>query len=198
MVVLLVSLLAWTRERRLRLQRKDCGRPISWEKRCWVVVLGIHPETPWRVIAGHSRVSRIRLYVFNRASKTLESVAAEDMEAASISLSAPAGAAQSGAVACFHYRTLLMIPDITRSPFPSAGHSEGPTKSLLFVPMLAQGEVVGVLELDQDDRMRVFTTDEQELAQHLGNQTGVAVRLLDRRLVQEQLFRTESLPPWDA
>jgi CheY-like chemotaxis protein len=59
--------------------------------------------------------------------------------------------------------------------------------------MLAQGEVMGVLELDQDDRARDFPADEQALAQHLGNQIGVALRLLDQRSVQEQLFRTEKL-----
>src|ERR1700730_12882547 len=59
--------------------------------------------------------------------------------------------------------------------------------------MLSQGEVAGVLELDQNDRARDFTTDEQALAQHLGNQTGVALRLLAQRSVQEQLFRTEKL-----
>jgi CheY-like chemotaxis protein len=53
--------------------------------------------------------------------------------------------------------------------------------------------VVGVLELDQDDRVRDFTPDEQALAQHLGNQIGVTIRLLDQRSVQEQLFRTEKL-----
>jgi CheY-like chemotaxis protein len=59
--------------------------------------------------------------------------------------------------------------------------------------MMAQSEVVGVLELDQDDRVRDFTADEQALAQHLGNQIGVAIRLLDQRTVQEQLFRTEKM-----
>lgn len=59
--------------------------------------------------------------------------------------------------------------------------------------MLSQGDVVGVLELDEDDRARDFTADEQALAQHLGNQIGVAIRLLDQRSVQEQLFRTEKL-----
>jgi CheY-like chemotaxis protein len=59
--------------------------------------------------------------------------------------------------------------------------------------MIAQGEVIGVLELDQDDRMRDFSADEQALAQHLGNQIGVAIRLLDQRSVQEQLFRTEKM-----
>src|SRR5581483_3697841 len=104
------------------------------------------------------------------------------------------GGTQAGAVACFHYRTLLVIPDIERSPFPiSPGPGQTPPKSLLFVPMLPQGEIVGVLELDQEDRARDFTSDEQNLAQHLGNQIGVAIRLLDQRSVQEQLFRTEKL-----
>ena len=97
-------------------------------------------------------------------------------------------------MACFHYRTLLAIPDIGRSPFPIAPQegSRAP-KSLLLVPMQAQGEVVGVLELDQKNRTRDFTADEQALAQHLGNQIAVAIRLLDQRSVQEQLFRTEKL-----
>jgi CheY-like chemotaxis protein len=97
-------------------------------------------------------------------------------------------------VACFHYRTLLVIPDIDRSPFPIAGEAgQHSPKSLLFVPMMAQSDVVGVLELDQDDRVRDFSADEQALAQHLGNQIGVAIRLLDQRNVQEQLFRSERL-----
>ena len=97
-------------------------------------------------------------------------------------------------MACFHYRTLLVIPDIDRSPFPIAGAAgERTPKSLLFVPMMAQGEVTGVLELDQDDKVRDFSADVQALAQHLGNQIGVAIRLLDQRSVQEQLFRTEKM-----
>jgi CheY-like chemotaxis protein len=59
--------------------------------------------------------------------------------------------------------------------------------------MLAQGEVVGVLEMDRHDRSRDFSRDEQALAQHLANQIGVAVKLLDQRSVREQLFRTEKL-----
>jgi CheY-like chemotaxis protein len=63
----------------------------------------------------------------------------------------------------------------------------------MFVPMLAQGEAIGVLELVRDDRTHDFTADEQTLAQHMSNQVGVAVRLLDQRSVQEQLYRTEKL-----
>jgi CheY-like chemotaxis protein len=59
--------------------------------------------------------------------------------------------------------------------------------------MMAQDEVLGILEMDQHDRPRVFSRDEQALAQHLGNQIGVALKLLDQRSVREQLFRTEKL-----
>jgi GAF domain-containing protein len=139
-------------------------------------------------------ITRVQLYIYNRSVKTLDAIVGENGESTSISLSSPPGGTPAGAVACFHYRTLLVIPDIDRSPFPIAGNSgERTPKSLLFVPMMAQNEVVGVLELDQDDRVRDFSADIQSLAQHLGNQIGVAIRLLDQRSVQEQLFRTEKL-----
>ena len=61
-------------------------------------------------------VSRVHLYVYNRTAKTLDSLGGEHSEPASISLSSPPGGTEAGAVACFHYRTLLVIPDIDRSP----------------------------------------------------------------------------------
>jgi len=138
-------------------------------------------------------VSRVHLYVYNRTSKTLDSLGSGHSEPVSISLSSPPGGTEAGAVACFHYRTLLVIPDIDRSPFPmSPRNGECVPKSLLFVPLLTQGEVTGVLELNQD-RAHDFTVDEQALVQHVANQIGVAFRLLDQRSVQEQLFRTEKL-----
>src|SRR5205085_8899893 len=127
-------------------------------------------------------VSRVQLYRYNRTAKTLDMVSEESGEAASISLSSPPGGTPAGAVACFHYRTLLVVPEIERSPFPLTGaKGERSPKSLMFVPMLAQSELVGVLELDQDDRVRDFTSDEQALAQHQGNQIGASIRLLDQR-----------------
>jgi GAF domain-containing protein len=143
-------------------------------------------------LPGILRISTAHLYLYNRSAKALESVA-DNRESSSISISSTPEGAQSGAVACFHYRTVIAIPDIDRSPFPIAGDRQGLAKSLLFVPMQASGDVVGVLQLDHDKKTRRFAPDEQELAQHLGNQTGVALRLLDQRSVQEQLFRTEKL-----
>jgi CheY-like chemotaxis protein len=194
-LVLLVSFFLWSRERRLRKQRErlrktyQLGEEILSAPSASAILKRISAVLP-----GILGVTRVQLYVYNRAAKTLDSAPEENGAPVSISLSSPPAGTQAGAVACFSYRTLLTIPDIDRSPFPIA-RDDGvrAPKSLLFVPMLAQGELVGVLELDQDDRARDFTSDEQALAQHLGNQIGVAIRLQDQRSVQEQLFRTEKL-----
>jgi len=193
--VLIVGFVLWNRERRLRWQRErlrrtyQLGEEILSASSIEAILTCISEGLP-----GILRVTRAHLYVYNRGTKALDAVVSAGHQPVSISLSSPPGGTHAGAVACFHYRTLLVIPDIDRSPFPiSTGAPQNAPKSLLFVPMLSQGEVAGVLELDQDDRARDFTTDEQALAQHLGNQIGVAIRLLDQRSVQEQLFRTEKL-----
>lgn len=193
--IVTIGLLVWFRERRLRSQRKrlrttyQLGEEILGASSRETILKRIAKALP-----GILGVTGVRLYVFNRSAKALDAVGDDGSEPLSISLSSPPGGTPAGAVACFHYRTLLVIPDIARSPFPIAGKDGEPTpKSLLFVPMLAQNEVIGVLELDQDDRIRNFSNDEQALAQHLGNQIGVAIRLMDQRTVQEQLFRTEKL-----
>ena len=194
-LVLAVSLLLWNHAHRLRQQRErlrkiyQLGEEILGASSTDTILKRITEALP-----GILGVTRVQLYIYNRGAKTLDAVDGAAGEPVSSPLASPPGGVRAGAVACFHYRTSLVIPDIGRSPFPMDGQdAAGAPKSLLFVPMLAQGEVIGVLELDQDDRLRDFTADEQALAQHLGNQIGVAFRLLGQRSVQEQLFRTEKL-----
>jgi GAF domain-containing protein len=193
-LLLCITFFLWSRERRLRRQRERLRNTYNLGEE---ILSASSPESVLeRVSASLTAVlgvSRVHLYVYNRTSKTLDSLESENSQPASISLSSPPGGTEAGAVACFHYRTLLVIPDIDRSPFPMGPRTGGRApKSLLFVPLLTQGEVTGVLELDQD-RAHDFTVDEQALAQHVANQIGVAFRLLDQRSVQEQLFRTEKL-----
>jgi len=194
-MLLCISFFLWSRERRLRQQRERLRKTYHVGEE---ILSASSPEAILKRVSASLiavlGVTRVQLFVYNRTAKTLDSLGSEGSEPASISLSSPPAGTEAGAVACFHYRTLLVIPDIDRSPFPmSPGNGEKAPRSLLFVPMLAQGEVTGVLELDQDDRTHDFTLDEQALAQHLANQIGVAFRLLDQRSVQEQLFRTEKL-----
>lgn len=197
-LMLFIGFLLWSRERRLRNQREllrktyKLGEEILGASSAAGILKQLGEALP-----GILGITRVHLYVYNRTGKTLDVISAnsdDGKESVSISLSSPPNGPEAGAVACFHYRTLLVIPDIERSPFPMSGEDSGRgPRSLLFVPMHAQNQVVGVLELDQDDRVRDFSADEQELAQHLGNQLGVALRLLDQRSVQEQLFRSEKL-----
>ncbi len=189
------ALLMGARERRLRRQREllrktyQLGEEIFGAVSTEQILKRLDDALP--AVLG---VTRVRLYLYNRSSKQLDAVSAGPGEPGTISLSAPPDGPHAGAVACFHYRSLLVIPDVSRSPFPvTAGEGRPSPKSLFFVPMIAQSEVVGVLELDQDDRVRDFSAAEQSLGQHLGNQVGVALRLLDQRSVQEQLSRTEKL-----
>jgi K+-sensing histidine kinase KdpD/CheY-like chemotaxis protein len=189
----------WRRDRRLRGQREmlrrayELGEEILGASSADQILTKVKVVVP-RIFG----VTSAELYLHNRHAKTLEAVGRSGADQHSIPLSAPPAGPQAGAVACFHYRTLLAIPDTSRSPFPVTGQpgSEGAPdapRSLLFVPMLAQGEVLGILQMDQRDRARVFSRDEQTLTQHLANQIGVAVKLLDQRSVREQLFRTEKL-----
>jgi signal transduction histidine kinase len=188
----------WRRDDRLRGQREmlrgayDLGEEILGAASADQILDKVRVVVP-RIFG----VTSAQLYLYNRHARTLDAVD-RSADQASIPLSAPSAGPQAGAVACFHYRTLLAIPDTSRSPFPVTalpgpeGASDAP-RSLLFVPMLAQGEVLGILQMDQRDRARVFSREEQTLTQHLANQIGVAVKLLDQRSVREQLFRTEKL-----
>ncbi len=194
-----VIFVVWRRDERLRGQREMLHRAYELGEE----ILGASSadqilEKVKAVVPRIFGVTSAQLYLYNRHAKTLDSVGRSGADQTSIPLSAPPAGPQAGAVACFHYRTLLAIPDTSRSPFPVTGQagtegvSDAP-RSLLFVPMLAQGEVLGILQMDQHDAARVFSRDEQTLTQHLANQIGVAVKLLDQRSVREQLFRTEKL-----
>jgi GAF domain-containing protein len=193
-LLLCITFFLWSRERRLRRQRERLRNTYHLGEE---ILSASSPETILQRVSASLTavlgVTHVHLYTYNRTAKTLDSLSSDNSEPISISLSSAPGGTEAGAVACFHYRTLLVIPDIDRSPFPmSARNGERPPKSLLFVPLLTQGEVTGVLELGQD-RAHDFTVDEQQLVQHVANQVGVALRLLDQRSVQEQLFRTEKL-----
>lgn len=189
-----VGFFMWGRERRLRAQRQRLRKTFQIGEE----ILGASSaEAMWTRLAetlpAILDITRVHLFLYNRAGKSLDQVAEPGTEPVSIPVASPPPGPESGVAACFHYGLLLPIPDPTHTPFPIATPDRKSPRSLLFVPMMAQGEVVGVMELDQDDRTREFSAYEQSLAQHLGNQIAAAVRLLAQRTVQAQLFRTEKM-----
>src|SRR5262249_35108313 len=106
------------------------------------------------------KVTGARLYLFDRGSNTLESVGSGG--GSTIPVEPPSGLVQTSAVACFRNRTALSIPDTRRHPFPSPSRDRAPRlpRSILFVPMQAQGEPIGVFQVENEKRARSFGSDE--------------------------------------
>ncbi len=194
-LVVLIGFFVWSRERRARKQRErlrktyHLGEEILGAATPESIVKRLREALPEIL-----KITGAQIFVHNRAARTLDSVAAPGEKSVSFPTAVPAGEPAAAAAWCFQYNTALSIPDLERSPFavPTLQNAAAP-KSVLFVPMFAQGEVIGVVELDRHDRARDFTEGDQELAQHLANQAGVAIRLDEQRSIQEQLFRTEKL-----
>lgn len=138
-------------------------------------------------------VTGVRLYLYDRGAKMLNP--AGEPATAGVPLDAPVGLLATGAATCFQNHSLLSIPDARRHPFRATGEQPQFTlpRSILFVPMMAQGEPVGVFQIHTDRRARNFSPDEEAIAQHLANQMGLAVKLLQQRFFREQLSRSEKL-----
>jgi signal transduction histidine kinase len=133
------------------------------------------------------------MYLLNRGTKSLESVQAAGVATESIELDNPRSGMAAGVQACFRNRTLIAIPDTRRSPFfQKEGGGAGP-RAAIFVPMFAQRELVGVLELHNDERIRYYSQADQAAMQHLANQVATALKLQEQHSVREQLFRSEKL-----
>src|SRR5260370_37902135 len=138
-------------------------------------------------------VTAARLYIYDRGTKML--TLAGEHQGPGVSIDSPAGLVQTSAVTCFQNHTLLAIPDTRGHPFPPTENQPASPLpcSILFVPMLAQGEPVGVFQVDNDKEARNFSPDERAVAQHLANQMGLAIKLLQQRSFREQLSRSEKL-----
>jgi signal transduction histidine kinase len=137
--------------------------------------------------------SGVGLYIQSRGAKVLERVQATDAPADLIELDAPKGALASGATACFRNRTLVAIPDARRSPFFRKEEGPAAPRSVLFIPMFAQTELMGVLALYNSRSVHYYGQAEQAAMQHLANQVATALKLQEQQSIREQLFRSEKL-----
>jgi signal transduction histidine kinase len=133
------------------------------------------------------------MYLLNRGTKSLESVHTSGAPTESIELDNPRDGMAAGIAACFRNRTLIAIPDTRRSPFFRKESSGGGPRAAIFVPMFAQSELVGVLELHNTERIRYYSQADQAAMQHLANQVATALKLQEQHSVREQLFRSEKL-----
>lgn len=139
-----------------------------------------------------AKVTGVRLFLYRKASQTLEKIPTPDDPESQIIPLQREGEAQSGASICCEHRALLSIPD-TRSSSARRMIGEQIVRSFIFVPMFAHEELFGVLELRHEHRTRVLQRDESAALQHLANQVAAAVKLLEQQQLQEELSRSEKL-----
>ncbi len=195
--LVLAALVWWVRERRGREQREIIRRMHSLSEEILdssstLDLLGRMEGVLPKVL----RITSVRLYLFDRGTRTLNTVTNDDRRDPPVAVDQPAGFFETGLVNCFQNRIMVTIADTKRSPFGLPGRSKGNVllpRSVLYIPMLTQGEAIGVLQMENSRKARSFSADEKASAQHLANQAGVAVKLLQQRSVREQLARSEKL-----
>ncbi len=140
------------------------------------------------------QATTVRLYLWDRRTASLESVpTAADPAPVAFPLEGSAEGLAAGAVKCFQTRTLINIPDVRRNPLVNAGWKSGMSRSAIFAPLLAQQDVLGVIEVGSTRRLGFFTPEEQATLHHLANQVAASLKLEAQQAVREQLFRSEKL-----
>lgn len=131
-----------------------------------------------------------KVYVYDHGTKTLRRVEDDDPFTAAWSGSPP-----EAAMSCWRNRSLLVIPDIQQSPFFATERSSGQSRTAMFVPMFAQSDTVGVLEIEGALTRKRVDKDVQAVAQHLANQIAIGIELRERQLMREQLFQNHRPAP---
>ena len=184
----------WLREHRMAAQRKTMRSLNSLSEE---IIASSCPSEILKKLANVmpqiSGATGVRLYAYNRRTRMLDRVVnSRDPEPLAVNIVTPVGPLPTGAALAFRNRTLLNIPDTRRSPFFKAGSKELP-RSVMFVPMFAQNEVMGVLEVAHGEGIRYFTHEEQAATQHLANQVATSLKLQEQQSMREQLFRSEKL-----
>jgi signal transduction histidine kinase/CheY-like chemotaxis protein len=195
-LIVAAALLAiwWFRERRMAVLRKQIHLLNALGEE---VIRAASPAEILRrltlTLPALSKASGVGLYIQNRGTKLLESVHSTGGAAEIIDLAAPHGAMASAVAACFRDRVVIAIPDSRRSPFFRKEEGPSAPRSILLVPMLAQSELVGVLEVHYLENFHYFSQAEQAAMQHLANQVATALTLEEQHSIREQLFRSEKL-----
>ncbi len=194
LALLFASAIWWIRERRMAAQRRVMRNlmALSEEVLASSSVSEISRKVQ-SVLPGLLQASKVDLFLHTRTRNTLDRITNElSPESASIPVDQPEGAFGSAVSLCFRNRTLLNVPDFRKSPIMDRRHDAGLPASAVFVPMFAQGEVLGVMAVHY--RVHLYETRHQHAAlQHVGNQIAASLRLQEQRSIREQLLRTEKM-----
>ena len=140
------------------------------------------------------QATTVRLYLYDRRTASLESVpTAADPAPVAFPLEGSVEGLAAGAVKCFQTQAPVNIADVRRNALVNAGWKAGMSRSAIFAPLLAQQDVLGVIEVGSTRRLGFFTPEEQATLHHLANQVAASLKLEEQQAVREQLFRSEKL-----
>ncbi len=189
-----LAVIWWFRERRMATLRKQMRMLHSLGEQ----VIGATSSTEilrrlMLNLPALSNATGVGLYIHNHATKMLEGVRSNNTLVDSIDPEAPAGSLASGIAACYRGHTLIAIPDVRRSQYFRKEDTVLAPRSVLLVPMFAQTELIGVLEIHHSRRFHYFSRGEKAAMQHLANQIATALKLQEQHSMREQLFRSEKL-----
>jgi signal transduction histidine kinase len=185
----------WLRGRRLTEQHSSMR---TFHTLCEEIIAAPSPseiaEKLMAVVPSITQATGVWLYIFNRRTKSLERVLTDaDPEPVVVPIDAQEDELASGAAVCFENRAQLNIPDVRRSQYLSTRTKQNTPRSAMIVPLTTQGDVLGVLEAGNANRVGYFTIEEQASIQHLANQVAAALKLQEQRAIREQVFRSEKL-----
>lgn len=189
-----LGIIWWFRERRMAALRKQMrllnslGEQVIGATSTTEILRRLMTNLP-----ALSNATGVGLYVQNRNTKMLDGARSNDESIETIDPQAPSGAMPSAIAACFRNQSLIAIPDTRRNSYFRREDAVLPPRSALLVPMLAQAELMGVLQIYHARRFHYFSRGEQAAMQHLANQIATALKLQEQHSMREQLFRSEKL-----
>jgi K+-sensing histidine kinase KdpD len=185
----------WLRSLRIEAQRRSmyAFHKLSEE----IIAAGSAEEIAEKlstVLPGITQATSVQLYLYNRRSKCLERVpTTSEPQPMAIPLEGSADSPPAGPLACYRSRKMLSLPEVPRNPLSKPNAKSVTPRSALLVPLLAQNDVMGVLQAGNAKRAGYFSLDEQAAAQHLANQVAAALKLQEQQSMREQLFQSEKL-----
>jgi signal transduction histidine kinase/CheY-like chemotaxis protein len=195
-VIALLIGLWWFRERRIA---EQLAAMRTFHTLCEEIIAAPSPpeiaEKLMAVLPSITQSTGAWLYIFDRRTKSLERVPTEaDPEPMVVPVDPPQDEQlANGAAVCFRNQKQLNIPDVRRSQYLNTRTKQNAPRSSTIVPLSAQSDILGVIEVGNANKLGYFTVEEQASMQHLANQVATALKLQEQRATREQLFRSEKL-----
>ena len=145
--LLFASAIWWIREHRMAAQRRIMRNLMSLSEEVLASSsAGEISRKVQSVLPAVLQASKVDIFLHTRTRNTLDRIPNDlSPESISIALDHPEGAFGSAVALCFRNRTLLNVPDFRKSPTMDKKNDTSVPPSAVFVPMFAQGEILGVM-----------------------------------------------------